>query len=137
MPSAPVTHSGRSRSATSLLVYAVYLGTGGLTMALIPDLLTSTLQVRPSDGLWIRIGGSLAFVLAVKGAYGAWHEMGGNMQLDVFTRTGFASFLTLLIVMGIGQPPLFILAAIDFAASIWTQLALRADRKEGRFASGA
>ena len=131
MSAATLTRPGRSQSAISLLVYAAYLGTGGLTMALVPDLLTSTLGVRPSDGLWIRIGGSLATVLAIKGAYGAVHEMRGNMQLDVYTRTGFASFLTLLILLGTAQPPLFVLAAIDFAASAWTQVALRADRKAG------
>ena len=55
------------------------------------------------------------------------------MQLDVYTRTGFASFLTLLVLTGIAQPPYLLLAAGDFAASLWTQLALRADRKAGRF----
>ncbi len=135
MSAATVTHSGRSHSAVSLLVYAVYLGMGGLTMALIPEQMLAFLQVRPSDGLWIRVAGCLASVLAIKGAYGALRESSGNMQLDVFTRTGFASFLTVLILLGIAEPPLFILAAIDYAASIWTQFALRADRKAGRFPS--
>jgi hypothetical protein len=132
---APAMHArpGRSKSAISLLVYAVYLGTGGLIMGLAPDRLTAFLHVRPSDGLWIRIAGCLAFVLAIKGAYGAVHEQGGNMQLDVYTRTGFASFLTLLVLVGTAQPPYLLLAAGDFAASLWTQLALRADRKAGWF----
>ena len=110
----------RSKSAISLLVYAVYLGTGGLIMGLAPDRLTALLHVRPSDGLWIRIAGCLAFVLAIKGAYGAVHEQGGNMQLDVYTRSGFASFLTLLVLVGTAQPPYLLLAAGDFAASLWT-----------------
>jgi hypothetical protein len=133
MPPATLTRPGRSHSAISILVYCVYLGMGGLIMALAPDRLTSLLHVRPSDGLWIRMAGCLAFVLAIKGAYGAVQELRGNMQLDVYTRAGFAVFLTVLVVVGTAQPPYLLFAAVDFAAAVWTQLALRADLKAGRF----
>jgi len=98
-------------------------------MGLAPDLLTKVLHVPPSDGLWIRIAGCLAFVLAIKGTYGALHELTGNMQLDVYTRIGFAIALTLMVLLRIAHPPYLFLALVDFAAALWTQFSLYADRR--------
>jgi hypothetical protein len=124
------TSSWRSRTATSIIAYSIYLGIGGIWMGTAPDSLTSFLHVPPPDGVWIRMAGCLAFVLACKGIYGALHGLTGLMQMDVYTRTGFAVFLTVLVLVGIARPPYYLfLALVDFAAAMWTAFSLRADRK--------
>lgn len=123
-----------SKPAISLTVYAIYLGVGGAISALFPNFVLHLLGLPPTNEVWIRLWGALAVALAAKGYNGARQNSRNSMQFDVYTRTGFATFLVALIVLGLSPPVTLFFAVVDYAASIWTQLALWAEHK-GRHAT--
>lgn len=117
----------------SIIAYSAYLGTAGLCMALIPNVLIPLFGLEPTDEVWVRLFGFLAFVLGVKGIQGARQGYVRMMQLDVYTRLTFGVFLTVLVLMGLSPPVLLAFAVIDLAAAAWTEVALR---RAGRKPSG-
>lgn len=121
-----------SRASISMTVYAIYLGIGGAVFAFIPGVMLHVLGLPPTNEVWIRLFGALAAVLAVKGYYGARLNLVPMMQLDVYTRTCFGTFLAVLVVMGLSPRIMLIFAIIDILASVWTQLALFADKRSPR-----
>jgi hypothetical protein len=119
-----------SPTSISLVVYSIYLGVSGAGMALIPNVLLGVLGLSPvAETVWIRLFGSLAFVLAAKGTFGALRNLEAMMQFDVYTRIGFALFLTLLLVLGVAPRILSVFAVLDFAGAIWTEVTIRAARR--------
>lgn len=120
------------KPATSLIVYAIYLGVGGAIVALVPNMFLDLADLPRNDEVWIRLYGALAVALAAKGYHGARRNSIPSMQFDVYTRTGFATFLTVLVIIGIAPLITIIFAIIDYVGSAWTQLAIWAERKEHR-----
>ena len=118
-----------SKTGISIVAYSIYLGCGGLGMALIPNVMLGLLGLPPTQEVWVRLFGFLALVLAAKGINGALLNLVPVMQFDVYTRTCFSLFLTVLILLGLAPRILFIFAAIDFAAAVWTLLSIRADKR--------
>ncbi|MBW8875633.1 MAG: hypothetical protein JF614_11780 [Acidobacteria bacterium] len=118
-----------SKTGVSIVAYSIYLGSGGLGMALIPNVLLGLLGLPPTPEPWIRLFGFLALVLAAKGINGALLNLVPVMQFDVYTRICFSLFLTALIVLGLAPRIMFIFAAIDFAAAVWTQVTLVAAKR--------
>ncbi len=118
-----------SKTAISIMVYSIYLGTAGICMALIPNVLLHLLGHPTTNEVWVRLFGILAAVLGVKGIHGARNELLSTMQVDVVTRTVFSVFLTVLVVMGIARPILLLFAVIDFVAAIWTQTTIWKSRR--------
>jgi hypothetical protein len=118
-----------SKAQVSITAYCIYLGSNGAVAAFKPSLVSQVLRVPPTREVWIRLFGSLAVVLAAKGFYAVRLNLIPTFQFDVYTRTAFAIFLTVLIIMGISPTPLLILAVIDIVCAVWTQLALVADRR--------
>ena len=121
-----------SKTSISILVYSIYLGTGGAGMAFIPNVMLPLLGVPPTNEVWIRLFGFLALVLGAKGINGALLNLTPVMQFDIYTRTCFAVFLTVLILMGISPPIMIIFAIIDFVAAMWTLVSIRADKRGKR-----
>lgn len=117
------------KPATSLIVYAIYLGVGGAIVALVPNMFLDLADLPRNDEVWIRLYGALAVALAAKGYHGARRNSIPSMQFDVYTRTGFATFLTVLVIIGIAPLITIIFAIIDYVGSAWTQLAIWAERK--------
>jgi hypothetical protein len=117
------------KTILSIVVYSIYLGTGGLGMAFIPNVMLHLLGLPPTNEVWVRLFGFLAIVLGAKGLNGAHLKLLPVMQFDVYTRVCFSLFLTTLIVLGLCPRIMFIFAAIDFAAAVWTYLSIRADKR--------
>jgi hypothetical protein len=120
-----------SKTSISIIAYSIYLGCGGLGMALIPNVMLGFFRLPPTTEVWIRLFGFLALVLAAKGINGALLNLVPVMQFDVYTRLCFSTFLTVLILLGISPPILFVFAVIDFAAAVWTQVTLSAAKRKG------
>jgi len=98
-------------------------------MSLIPNTLLHILRIPPTYEVWVRLFGALSVVLAAKGYFAARHNIVLSLQFDVYTRTCFGTFLTILVLLGISPPIMEIFAIIDILASVWTQLALNADKR--------
>ena len=75
-----------SKTGVSIVVYSIYLGSLGLGMALIPNVLFRLFNQPTTQEVWIGILGFLALLLSVKGIYGAILNIVPMMQLDVITR---------------------------------------------------
>jgi hypothetical protein len=60
-----------SRAKLSLTVYAIYLSSAGLSIALFPDAVLPIIGLSPTREVWVRLHGALAVVLAAKGYNGA------------------------------------------------------------------
>lgn len=118
-----------SKSSVSIIVYSTYLGTAGLGMALAPNFMLRTLGLPETDEPWIRLFGALAVVLGAKGYNGALLNLIPVMRFDIYTRACFSVFLTALILYGAAPRILFVFAAIDFAAAVWTVLSIRSDTR--------
>jgi hypothetical protein len=119
-----------SKAGISLTVYAIYLASAGASIAFIPNVVLPILGLPMTDEVWVRLYGGLAIALAAKGYHGARLNSYTSMQFDVYTRTGFATFLSLLVIIGLCPPILIIFAIIDYAGSLWTQLAIWAEHKK-------
>jgi hypothetical protein len=119
-----------SKARVSIIGYALYLATAGLLLALIPNVLLPLVGLPPSTDAWIRLVGSLAFVLGIKGIQNSRFEIAPAFQFDVYTRTLVGTFIVVLVILHIAPPIFLALAALDYAGSIWTQLALRADARQ-------
>jgi hypothetical protein len=112
-----------------MFVYAIYLGLSGIGMSLIPNVMLHILRLPPTHEVWVRLFGALSFVLAAKGYFAARRNIVPQLQFDVYTRIGFGTFLTILVVLGISPRIMLIFAIIDILASVWTQLSLNADQR--------
>ena len=118
-----------SRPSLSIIVYSIYLGASGVAYAFVPNALLRLIHLPPSNEVWIRLFGLFAILLAVKGVYGALQNLIGLMQIDVITRTFAAAFLVGLVALGLGPRFFLLLAAVDFAASVWTQVGIFAEKR--------
>jgi hypothetical protein len=123
-----------SKTAVSITVYGIYLGSAGVGFMFIPDVLLQVLSLPPTNEVWIRLFGVLAVVLAAKAYYPVRMNVVALMQFDVYTRTFAGIFITVLVVMGLAPRIMLILAIIDILASVWTQVAIFADRRSERLA---
>jgi len=125
-----MAQSKLSKTGVSIVFYSIYLGTAGLGMALVPNVLLGLLGVPPTHEVWVRLFGFLAFVLGMKGMNGALLDLVPVMQFDVITRVFFSIFLTVLILIGLSPRILFLFAAIDLAAAVWTQATIFAAKRK-------
>jgi hypothetical protein len=118
-----------SKPATSLIVYAIYLGVGGAIVALFPHVMLNLLGLPQTNDVWIRFFGALAVALAAKGFNVARQNSIPSMQFDVYVRAGVATFIAVLVIMGIAPLITILLAVLEYLGAAWTQLAIWAERK--------
>jgi len=120
-----------SKARMSIFIYSIYLSAGGLAMMLIPNQMLALVGHPPTHEPWVRLFGALAFVLAAKGFNYSPLEIRPLFQFDVFTRSFFATVLLVLVLIGEARPILLIWTVIDYGAALWTELAIRADKRAG------
>ena len=118
-----------SNARVSIVVYAIGLGAFGLAMAFIPNVILSLLGVPTTSELWIRLFGVVVFIVALKAYRFSPLENESMFQFDIYTRSLFATFVVILVLIGHAPPILLLLSAADYGSSIWTWLAIRADRR--------
>ena len=118
-----------SRARLSIIVYGIYLASAGVVLAFAPNLLFSLAGIPETKEPWIRLAGCLAMVLAIKGIQNSKQEIPELFQMDVYTRAFAGTFIAVLALTGIAPRILLLLSAVDWGGALWTQLALRADKK--------
>jgi hypothetical protein len=118
-----------SRARVSIIVYGVYLATAGAGLALIPNVLLTLARIPEDYCFWARLAGCLALVLAVKGIHNSTAENARFFRFDNFTRTFAATFMLVLVILGIAPKIILLLAAVDYGGAAWTELAIQADKR--------
>ncbi|MGA2848907.1 MAG: hypothetical protein ABSE46_07930 [Terracidiphilus sp.] len=118
-----------SRARVSIVVYGAYLAAAGVVMGLFPDALMALARITDTHDFWVRIAGVLSFVVGIKAIQNSYVENTTLFRFDNFTRTLAATFMVILVVMGIAPKIILVLSALEYGSSIWTELAIRADKR--------
>lgn len=116
-----------SRSALSVFVFSIYLYIVGLVLVITPDTLIKIFSFPEPDGLWIRVVGMLALLLGFYYSHAARADLRPFFVWTVIARTSALLFFIAFVIAGLAPPALMIFGVIDFAAAMWTLLAIRAD----------
>jgi len=119
-----------SKSAKSVLIYGIYLAINGLMLLLIPNVLTSSLGIEPTNEVWIRLSGILLMAIAVYYIIGAKYEIIVILKATAFIRVSIILFFTAFVLLDLVSPNIIIISLIDFLGGFWTFVMLK---KEGHF----
>jgi hypothetical protein len=124
-----------SRARLSIVFYSIYLAGFGAVTALMPNLVLMLAHQPQSTQIWVRLCGVLTFVLGAKELLNSRLEIAWLFQLTVYTRWFVATVITILVLFAHAPPILLVLAAIDYGAALWTQIAIRSDRRHNAASS--
>ncbi len=114
-----------SPPAKSLFVFGIYAVAAGIGLLLMPGLVLGTLRFPPAQDGWVRVVGALAIAVGAYHIVGARNDLLPYIRATVWVRIGFVVLLGSLVVASAMPRSLLLFAAIDFAAAVWTALALR------------
>ena len=116
-----------SKSALSLFVFSIYLYLLGFVLVVTPDTLLRIFKFPDADGLWIRVVGMLVIILGFYFSHAARAEIRPFFFSTVIGRISVLLFFIAFVVAGLAPPALILFGLIDFAAAMWTFLAMRSD----------
>lgn len=116
-----------SRTATSVFVFSIYLYLLGLVLVVTPATLLQVFRFPESDNLWIRVVGMLVIILGFYYSHAARAELRPFFVWTVIGRTSVLLFFIAFVIAGFAPATLILFGIIDFAAAMWTLLAMRAD----------
>ena len=117
-----------SRSARSVLAFAVYLFGLGLVLLVAPNVLLQLFGVPVTGEVWIRVVGMLVLFLGFYYSRAASREMTEFFRWTVFVRSTVIVFFTAFVLLGFVSPVLILFGAVDLLGAVWTGLALRSQR---------
>ncbi len=121
-----------SRTATSVFVFAVYLYLLGFILVVTPGTLLRLFRFPAADGLWIRVVGMLVIILGFYYSHAARAELRPFFVWTVIGRVSVLLFFMAFVVAGFAPPVLILFGVIDFAAAMWTLLAIRSESSAQR-----
>jgi hypothetical protein len=116
-----------SKSALSVRVFSVYLLVLGAGLLVVPNAVLAPLALPPTNEVWIRVVGVLAVVIGFYYLQASRRDLREFFALTVGGRVIVAVLFVGLALLRFGPPMLFLFAAVDASAALWTYLALRAD----------
>lgn len=113
-------------AARSIQVWSVYVLIVGTALAVVPNLVLSSLGVAETDEVWIRVLGVVVVLLALYYWDAARYE---TRNLFVASVLGRAFVVASLVVLWLTGAPwqVLLFAAADAAGALWTFATLRAD----------
>jgi hypothetical protein len=118
-----------SKSARSVFVFAIYLFVLGATLVVAPGLIIRAFGFPEPDDLWIRIVGMLVIILGFYYSHAAHAEFRAFFGWTVIARTAVPLFFITFVLAGLAPPILVLFGLVDFAAALWTFLALRSEAR--------
>lgn len=116
-----------SKSAVSVFVFAIYMFLLGLILIVIPNTLLRLFSVPETNEVWIRVVGMLVLILGFYYTHAARNDLRIFFSWTVVARTSVLLFFIAFVVAGLAPPVLIIFGVIDFAAAMWTLLALKSE----------
>lgn len=118
-----------SRAARSIQIWSIYLLVLGAGLAVIPNLILSTLGVTETNEVWIRILGVVVVLLAFYYWDAARYETINFFVASVMGR--LFAVASLVVFWAMGAPwQLLLFAALEAGGALWTLSALRVDAEE-------
>ena len=116
-----------SKSATSVLVFGIYLIVIGLGFLLMPNTVLDLFGFPTTTEPWIRVVAMLLLLLAY---YYIQTARDGNktfFRFTVHTRAFVIVFFVVFVILDIAPPTLILFGIVDLLAALWTGLALRSE----------
>ena len=112
-------------SARSVYYFGLYLYVVGLNLLVIPNIFLNTIQLPPTNEVWIRVAGILVLCIAYY-----YHRNGAcnNKQMFILTvhaRVFVFLAFTVLVLMKLAPPVLVGFGVVDLLGAIWTWRALK------------
>jgi hypothetical protein len=116
-----------SKSARSVLVFAIYLVGLGLVLVVAPNVLLRLFGVPVTSEVWIRVVGMLVLFLGFYYAQAARRELRAFFRWTVLVRSSVIVFFAAFVLLGFVSPILILFGVVDLLGAVWTGLALRAE----------
>lgn len=114
-----------SKAARSVFLFSIYLLVVGAVLTIAPNAILWLLNQPPTDEVWIRIVGMLAFILGFYYFKAARNDLVLFIRWTVYGRVaGFLMFF-ILGLGGFGPPVLIFFGLVDGAAALWTHRCLK------------
>ncbi len=116
-----------SKSATSVLVFGIYLIAIGLGFLLIPNTVLGLFGLPTTTEPWIRVVAVLLLILAYYYIQTARNEDKAFFRFSVHGRASVIVFFGAFVLLNIAPATLLMFGVVDLLAAIWTALALRSE----------
>jgi hypothetical protein len=117
-----------SKSANSVLIYGVYIVFVGTAFLLFPNICLHLLGMKTATEIWIHITGWFGIWLGIYYIVSALSESKTFILTTVYGRPTFICFLGVLVALGMIEPPVLIIGAIDIITAIWTYILLHSEK---------
>jgi hypothetical protein len=118
-----------SKSASSVLVFGVYLVFLGLGFLIMPNTLLPIFGVETTEEVWIRVVAMLVLILAYYYIRMAREGATPFFRLTVHGRASVILFFAAFVLLDLGPPSLILFGAIDLLGAGWTAWALRSENQ--------
>ena|SRR5215213_4765266 len=116
-----------SRAAKSLFAFGIYLVGLGSSLLFVPNLILHSLDLPPTDEVWIRINGMFILCLSFYYMNGAWNELTSFIRWTVWGRVAVIFYFAAFILLISAPKALLLFGLVDLISAIWTWLALKKD----------
>ena len=116
-----------SKSATSVLVFGIYLVVIGLGFLLIPNTVLGVFGMPTTTEPWIRVVATVLLILSYYYIQTARNEDKAFFRLTVHGRASVIVFFVAFVLLNIAPATLILFGVVDLLAAVWTALALRSE----------
>jgi hypothetical protein len=114
-----------AQTKISMLVFGLYMFlVGGIGFCFFPNTMSILIGLKAADGIYIRMFGLLAAVLAVNYFVMVQQTAIAFFKLSIAMRYVATLFMIYLVACGIAHQNLLLLAFVDTMTATWTLLAL-------------
>ena len=114
-----------SKSAISVLVFAVYLLVLGIILLFEPNPLLALFGIPATNEVWIRVVGMLVCLLSFYYFQAVRRELTEFFRWTVWARSSVIIFMAVFVAAGLAKWTIILFGVVDLLAAIWTGLALR------------
>lgn len=114
-----------SPAARSLYYFGFYVLVTGITLTVAPNLVFSLLGIPETSEIWVRVLGSIVFILGLGYVVVAPSNLRLFQAYSVYSRTYVFLIFTTFVVIGWGPWQLILFGVIDLAGALWTYSALK------------
>jgi hypothetical protein len=116
-----------SKSATSVLVFGIYLVVIGLGLLLMPNTVLGLFGLSTTTEPWISVVAMLLLILSYYYIQKARNEDKAFFRFTVHGRASVIVFFGAFVLLNIAPAMLILFGVVDLLAAIWTALSLRSE----------
>lgn len=112
-------------ASKSVYYFGIYLAILSVTLLAVPNMLLELFHFEPTHEVWIRVVGTLVFVIATMDIFMARANNVLFLTITVYSRFAVLLWFILFVALGFAPAQLILFGLVDAAGAAWTLLALR------------